>query len=117
MRIACILADGFEDSELRKPYDAFRAAGHEVIVIGDKKGQELKGKRGKEKVKADLSIDQARPDELQALFIPGGHSPDHLRGDDRFVKLVRDFGDKPIFAVCHGPQILITADVVNRRKM
>jgi deglycase len=117
MRIACILGDGFEDSEFRKPYDAFRGAGHEVIVIGEKAGQIIEGKKKKEKVKADQGIDRARPEDFQALFIPGGYSPDHLRADDRFVGFVRTFGRRPIFAVCHGPQILLTAQMVKGRTM
>ena len=48
MRIACVLAEGFEDSELRVPYDAYRAAGHDVTIIGDKQGAKLIGKKGKE---------------------------------------------------------------------
>jgi protease I len=117
MRIACILADGFEDSEFRKPYDAFRAAGHEVVVIGENRGQKLSGKAGKEKTRAELGIDEARPEDFQALFIPGGHSPDQLRADERFVQFTEAFRDRPIFAVCHGPQILITAQMVNGRTM
>lgn len=117
MRIACILGEGFEDSEFRKPYDAFRDAGHEVVVIGEKAGQMLEGKNKKEKVKANLGIDQAQPDDFQALFIPGGYSPDHLRADERFVDFVKAFDGKPIFAVCHGPQILITADMVKGRTL
>jgi protease I len=117
MHIACILAEGFEDSEFAKPAQAFRNAGHGVTVIGERKGVDLKGKRGKEKVKTDLSIDQARPEEFQALFIPGGYSPDQLRADPRFVAFVRAFRDRPIFAICHGPQLLITADMVRGRTM
>jgi len=117
MRIACVLAKDFEDSEFRKPYDAFRAAGHEVFVIGETKGTELKGKKGKEQTHVDLGIDHARPEDFSALFIPGGGSPDHLRADSRFVDFVRAFSDRPIFAVCHGPQILMTADMVRGRKM
>lgn len=91
MRIACVLANGFEDSELKKPYDAFRAAGHEVTIIGLKAGEQLQGYRGKEKTKADEGIDGARPEQFDALFVPGGQSPDHLRADDRVVNFVRDF--------------------------
>jgi protease I len=117
MRIACVLAEDFEDSEFKKPYDAFRAAGHEVVVIGANKGQTLDGKRQKEKTKTELAIDQARPEDFQALFIPGGYSPDRLRADDRFVNFVRGFQDRPIFAVCHGPQLLISADMIRGRTM
>ena len=117
MRIACVLAEGFEDSEFKKPYDAFRDAGHEVVVIGQKKGETIEGKQGKVKTKADLGIDDARADDYQAIFIPGGHSPDQLRADPRFVELVRAFADKPILAICHGPQLLITAGMVDGRHL
>ncbi len=117
MRIACVLAEGFEDSELKKPYDAFRDAGHEVVVIGMKKGEKIEGKQGKETTKADLGIDEARPEDYQALFIPGGHSPDQLRAEPKFVEFVKSFEDKPILAICHGPQLLITADMVRGRHM
>ena len=117
MRIACVLAEGFEDSEFKKPYDAFRDAGHEVVVIGKKQGEAIEGKQGKEKTKADLGIDEARPEDYQAIFIPGGHSPDHLRADPKFVQFVEAFADKPILAICHGPQLLISAEMVKGRHM
>ncbi len=117
MRIACVLAEGFEDSEFRKPYDAFRDAGHEVVVIGKKKGDKIEGKQGKEKTRADLGIDEARPEEFQALFIPGGHSPDMLRGDERFVEFAKAFADRLILAICHGPQLLLTAGLLDGRRL
>ncbi len=117
MRIACVLGEGFEDSEFKVPYDELRKSGHQVTVIGTKKGETIEGKRGKEKAKADLGIDQARPDDFDALFIPGGNSPDHLRAHPEFVDFARAFADKPILAICHGPQLLITADLVRGRRM
>ena len=71
-RVACILSDDFEDSEFRVPYDRMRSEGFQVDVIGAKAGQEIKGKKGKEKVKADTGIADAKPEDYQALFIPGG---------------------------------------------
>src|SRR5262245_24318002 len=117
MRIACVLANDFEDSELTLPMERFRAAGHEVTLIGRKAGEQLKGKRGKAKVETDLGIDDVDDEAFDALFIPGGHSPDQLRADDRFVDLARSFRNRPIFAVCHGPQLLITAGMVEGRTM
>jgi protease I len=117
MRIACVLAEGFEDSEFKVPYDEFKKAGHEVVVIGAKKGDKIEGKNGKVKTKADLGIDEATPEEFDALFIPGGQSPDKLRADDRFVELTRAFAEKPILAICHGPQLLLTADMVKGRRL
>jgi len=117
MRIACVLAAGFEDSEFKVPYDKLKAAGHEVVVIGAKKGERLEGKGGKESITTELAIDEARADSFGALLIPGGHSPDQLRGDPRFVTFTQGFADKPIFAVCHGPQLLLTAELVKGRKL
>src|SRR5260221_7203321 len=117
MRIACLLADGFEDSEFRVPYDRFREAGHEVTVIGLVKGQTLRGERGKEQIDAELGIEEAQPGEFDALFIPGGYSPDKLRADPRAVAFVRASANRPILAVCHGPQLLLTADLVRGRTL
>lgn len=118
MRVACILADGFEDSEFREPCERLKAAGIEVVVIAEKEGQELVGKKG-HKVRADRSIDQCVVEDYDALFIPGGYSPDKLREDPRFVGFVAGFDDakKPIAAICHGPQLLLTADRVRGRTM
>jgi protease I len=117
MRIACVLSEGFEDSEFRVPYDKFKAAGHEVTVIGAKEGERIAGKKGKEAIQADASIDGVRSDSFDALFIPGGYSPDHLRADERFVSFARGFANKKVLAICHGPQLLITADMVRGRTL
>jgi protease I len=117
MRIAALVGPGFEDSEFRIPYDRFRKAGHEVVVVGAKKGETLLGDKGRERAQVDLVLENARPEQFDALFIPGGHSPDALRADDLAVEFVRRFRDKPIFAICHGPQLLITAEMVRDRTM
>ena len=117
--VVCLLGQGFEDSEFRVPYDRLRAAGVKVDVVGAKAGEELKGYRGKETVRADRGIDEVRPDQYGALLIPGGYSPDHLRADDRFVAFVKAFEatGHPIAAVCHGPQLLISAELVRGRTL
>ncbi len=119
MRIACLLDSDFEDSEFRKPFDALRGAGHDVTVIGTEAGRELRGKKGRETVHADVGIADVSPDQYDALLLPGGYSPDHLRADARFVDFTRAFfeRERPVFAVCHGPQLLLTADVVQGRTM
>jgi protease I len=119
MRIACILAPEYEDSELRIPMDRLRAAGHEVDIIGSEEGKELVGKKGKERVTTTRGIDDASAADYDVLLIPGGHSPDKLRLDARFVALVKDFdnGGKTIAAVCHGPQLLLTAGLVRGRRL
>jgi protease I len=117
MRIAALVGPGFEDSEFRVPFDRFRKAGHDVVVVGTKKGEVLTGDKGKERAEVELALDDARADSFDALFIPGGHSPDRLRADDRAVEFTRRFRDKPIFAICHGPQLLITAELVRDRTL
>lgn len=119
MRIACLLAGGFEDSEFQDPVDAFRAAGHEVVVVGFEAGAELHGKKGNVSVRVDRSIRSNGTDEFDALFIPGGYSPDHLRADEQAVAFVRAFfdPDRPVLTICHGPQLLMTARVVHNRHL
>ena len=82
-------------------------------------GKTVRGKKGDASVTIDKAIDDVRPADFDALLLPGGHSPDHLRGDDRFVTFTRDFVStgKPVFAICHGQQLLISADVVRGRKL
>ena len=68
---------------------------------------------------ADKGIDEVRPEEFEGLFIPGGHSPDQLRADQRFVDFVKAFfrDGKPVLAICHGPQLFITADEFRNHRM
>jgi protease I len=112
MRIACLLGPGFEDSEFEKPYNQFRAAGHTVTVIGVESGKELQGDKGRVKFTTEKAIGDVSTEEFDALFIPGGHSPDKLRANNKIVEFTQSMVDagKPIFAICHGPQLLLTAD-------
>ncbi len=117
-RIATLLDQDFEDSEFRVPYDMLRAAGHDVDVLGIEPGS-VKGKQGKEEVRVETAVKDRSVDDYDALLIPGGYSPDHLRMDDDVVDFVRRFwaSGKPVAAVCHGPQLLIEADVVKAHKV
>jgi protease I len=120
MRIACLLGEGFQKDEFRKPYDAFRREGHEVTVIGTKPGQELKDEQmSGATVRTDIGIAEVKPEQFDALFIPGGYSPDHLRADPGMVRFTAAFfqAKKPVFAVCHGPQLIMAADQVRGRRM
>ena len=118
-KVAILLGQGFEDSEFKVPYDRLKAEGFEVDVIGREAGEELKGDKGKVTVKATRSIADARPQDYDALVLPGGYSPDKLRADERFVRFVKEFDatKKPLAAVCHGPQLLITAGLVKGRTL
>ncbi|WP_050616183.1 type 1 glutamine amidotransferase domain-containing protein [Bacillus testis] len=117
-KIATVLTNYFEDVEYTQPAEAFKKEGHEVVTIEKEAGATVKGKQGEAEVKIDKGIDDVKAEDFDALFIPGGFSPDQLRGDERFVKFAKSFADanKPIFAICHGPQLLITAEVLNGKK-
>ncbi|WP_281269119.1 type 1 glutamine amidotransferase domain-containing protein [Bacillus taeanensis] len=118
-KIAVVLTDMFEDVEYTDPAHSFEENGHTLTVISDEKGKELTGKQGDAKVTADKGIEEVSEESFDALFIPGGFSPDILRGDARFVEFVKRFmyKDKPVFAICHGPQLLITAEALRGRKI
>jgi protease I len=116
--VLIITADLFEDAELLSTVDALRKAGHNVDVAAPEKGP-IMGKKGA-RVEADKSIDDVEvPLEgtYDMLLLPGGKAPQALRGMDRVKELVRYFDDqgKPIAAICHGPQILISAGIMKGR--
>ena len=118
-KIAVIITNMFEDVEYTKPAEAFREAGHKLVHIGLKAGETVHGKKEKTPVKIDRAIEDVAVDDFDALLIPGGYSPDQLRVDEAAVKFAGDFvrSDKPVFAICHAPQLLITADVIRGRKI
>jgi deglycase len=109
----------FEDSEFKDPYDALKEAGHQVDIVGVEAGQELDGSKGKVKATTDKAFSDVSPDQYDALLIPGGSSPDKLRANDSAVAFVKAFmtARKPTFAICHGPQLLLTADEYKGHRM
>jgi protease I len=117
--IAVIVTDMFEDVEYIRPAEAFKKAGHTLVHIGLKKGQTVYGKRQKTPVHIQRSVKEVNPDDFDALFIPGGYSPDKLRADEDAVIFARKFMEsgKPVFAICHAAQLLITADVLHGRRV
>lgn len=116
-RIAFVLGNDFEDVEFATPHSTLLQHDVTVDVIGADAG-DVTGKHGTT-VSIDRPIDDASADEYDALVIPGGFSPDHLRTDDRIVDFVRAFADqdKVIAAVCHAPSLLIEAGLVDGRTM
>jgi len=118
-RIAMLVEHEFEDRELTGPLEALRAAGAMVTLIGPTAGAEFRGKRGQAVVKSDLAAGSATMREFDALVIPGGHAPDKMRMRHAMVDLARDAmaAGKPVAAICHGPQVLISADVLRGRTL
>lgn len=116
-KIAVLITDMFEDVEFTEPAKAFQSEGHELITIEKEAGKTVKGKQGEAEVTIDKAIDEVAASDFDALLLPGGFSPDQLRADDRFVQFTKEFMDakKPVFAICHGPQLLITARALEGR--
>ena len=118
-RVAILVEDEFEDLELSGPLAALRDAGATVKVIGPTAGAQFKGKRGQATVTSDVAAGSVRMKDFDALVIPGGHAPDKMRMRHAMVDLARDAMDagKPVAAICHGPQLLISANVLRGRTL
>jgi protease I len=118
-RIAILVEQEFEDSELSGPRDALVAAGATVVMVGPISGAEYRGKRGEAVVTSELAAGSARMKDFDALVIPGGHAPDKMRMRHAMVDLTRDAMDanKPVAAICHGPQLLISANALRGRTL
>jgi len=118
-KIAVIIADWFEDSEYTEPAKAFRDAGHALVHIGMKAGETVTGKKEQTPVTIDRAVRDVSPEDFDALLIPGGYSPDKLRADPAPVHFTGEFfkTGKPVFAICHAPQLLISADVIRGKKI
>lgn len=110
---ACVLVGPeFEDLELFYPVIRLKEEGFEVDIVGPEK-KVYRGKHGVE-VEANKSISDVGVEEYDCLVIPGGWAPDRLRRDSRIVSFVSRFfkTGKPVAAICHGPQLLISAKVL-----
>lgn len=121
-KVAILATDGFEQDELLSPLAALKEAHADVKVVSPTQNK-IKGWShadwGKT-VAVDLPLNEAKPENFDALVLPGGViNPDHLRREPAAVNFVRTFFEtgKPIAAICHGPQMLIEADVVRGHKL
>ncbi|WP_394659735.1 type 1 glutamine amidotransferase domain-containing protein [uncultured Novosphingobium sp.] len=116
-KVLILATDGFEQSELTKPKQALEDAGIETTVASPNDG-EIKGwdmTDWGDSVKVDKTLDQVNAADYDALLLPGGQiNPDKLRMEEKAVSLVKDFANsgKPVAAICHGPWMLVEADVV-----
>ena len=123
-KVAILATDGFEQSELILPRRALEAAGATTHVISPKSGQ-IRAWNGEtnnhgESVSVDVALSDADPQTYEALLLPGGvKNPDQLRMQPDAVEFTRAFFEagKPVAAICHGPQMLIEADVVRGRTL
>jgi protease I len=119
LKVAVLVTDGYEPSELTEPMRALREAGAEPRIVSDHDGQ-IKGKTDADTADVDITLEAARPEDFGALMLPGGvKNPDTMRQNERGVAFVRHFAQsgKPIAAICHAPWMLIEADAVRGRRV
>ena len=119
-RVLIIATDGFEERELFGPLEILRKRGAKVLLAAPKlepiqaTGHDDPGRT----IRPDLPLDQAKADDFDALVLPGGvRNPDHLRTNATAIQLIRDFARqaKPVAAICHGPWLLVEADLLRGR--
>jgi protease I len=123
-RIAALIGDGFEEADLVEPRKSLEEAGAIVTIVGldEKSRTRIRGKRGLDdgaSMKAEELVVDCTAEDFDALLIPGGTSPDRIRMNKEVQRFVREFdtAKKPIFAVGHGAQVLISAQLVRSRQV
>ena len=130
-KILMIVGDYVEDYEAMVPFQILTMVGHKVDVvcpgkkagdtvktavhdfIGDQTYVELQGHR----FKLNANFDDVKAEKYDALVIPGGRAPEYLRLNKKVIDIVKTFHNKPIAAICHGPQILAAADMLKGKHM
>jgi protease I len=120
-KAALLVANDYEDPEFWYPYYRMKEAGAEVVVVGTADGEDMAASKHGYPVKIDLRADEMLEDveEFDGVIVPGGWAPDRLRRCEKTLVLVRTLFDegKVVAAICHGPQVLISADVVRGKRM
>lgn len=115
MKALIISADNFEDSELLVPYYRLKEEGFEVDIASMRKDK-IKGKYGYE-INVDKTLQEVNPGDYDILILPGGKAPEAIRKEKAALEIVKYFfqKNKPVSAICHGPQTLITAGLLKGR--
>lgn len=121
-KVAILATNGFEESELFEPKKALERKGAQVDIVSTESGSIKGWKSGNwgQEIKVDKNLNEVNSADYHALVLPGGViNPDKLRREESAVKFVRGFfkEHKPVAAICHGPQLLIEAEVIQGRKM
>lgn len=116
MKALIISADEFEDSELLVPYYRLREEDIDVDIAAPRRGR-IAGKHGYA-VEANLALAEVHAEDYALLVVPGGRAPQAVRSTDAAQAIVRSFFQRnlPVAAICHGPQVLITAGVLDGRR-
>jgi protease I len=117
-KMLILLENGFEDSEFIYPYYRFQEEGYKLDIVAAKADQTYTGEHGVT-FKSEITPDQVNLDEYDAVIVPGGLGPDKMRLNQGLIDIVKEANNKGtiIAAICHGPQLLISADIVRGKKM
>ncbi|MFD2467483.1 type 1 glutamine amidotransferase domain-containing protein [Amycolatopsis silviterrae] len=115
-RVAVLVDEMVEDDEFRVPCERLRSAGHDPVVVGLARGKRLTALHGTE-ITTDQAVDDVGAADFDAVVVPGGYSPDKIRGSEPMVALVRETAaaGKPVAAVCHGPWLLAESGLARGR--
>jgi protease I len=118
-RVVVLVEQDFDARELIGPLETIRSAGADVQVAGPTAGASFRSKSGDVTVTSDVAASAVRARDVDAVLIPGGYAPDKMRLRHAMVDLVRDAvnGGKIVAAICHGPQLLISANVLRERTL
>lgn len=115
--LALLVAPMFRDEEVFEPIDYFNSRGADMVVVGLTKGR-VRGKLGGQ-IEPDRLLSSVVPDAFDALILPGGQAPETLRLEPSVLAFVRAFDERraTLAAICHGPQVLISADLLRGRRV
>ena len=118
-RIAILVEQDFEDSELVEPLRAMKDAGAKVVIVGSGSQESYQGKRGTATIRVDVTADKVSAEDFDAVIVPGGYAADKMRLHQPMIDLVKKAHDhgKVVAAICHGPQLLISANMVKGRRV
>jgi protease I len=118
-RVAVLVERDYEDSEFAETVRAMNDAGVKVVVVGSGSQKSYRGKRGRSRARVDMDADRAKTEDFDAVIVPGGYAPDKMRLHQSMIDLVRQTADRGrvVAAICHGPQLLISAGEVGGRRV
>jgi len=118
-RVAILAEEDFEDSELIEPMRALKGTSARVLIVGSGSQETYRGKRGSATARVDATADKVKAEDFDAVIVPGGYAPDKMRLHQSMIDLIRKAHDlgKVVAAICHGPQLLISAEIVKGRRV
>jgi len=118
-RIAILVEEGFEDSELIELMRAMKNTDVRVLIVGSGSAETYTGKNGRATVTVDTTAEKVNAETIDGIIVPGGYAPDRMRLHQSMVDLVKEAHDlgKIIAAICHGPQLFISAEILRGHRV